>query len=98
MVVLGFWLYRRSRNGHGKAGARKVVVVGAGLVGQNMVKQLQRFGWADFDVAGYLDDDPAKQKQLIGGLPVLRRIGTSTRIGKRAADPSRRDCPSLACP
>jgi exopolysaccharide biosynthesis polyprenyl glycosylphosphotransferase len=77
---LGLWLYRKSRNGKGKAGSRAVLVIGAGLVGQNVVKQLQRFSWADFDIVGYLDDNPVKQKQLVGGLPVLGRLEQAKQV------------------
>ena len=77
---LGFWLYRRSRNESGKVRSSAVLVVGAGMVGQNVVKQLLHFSWADFDVVGFLDDNPAKQNQLVGGLPVLGRLDQAKQV------------------
>jgi exopolysaccharide biosynthesis polyprenyl glycosylphosphotransferase len=60
-----------SRNGHRAPKRRSVLIVGAGRVGHRVVEQLQEYAWADIRLAGYVDDDPAKQGQLIRGLPVL---------------------------
>jgi exopolysaccharide biosynthesis polyprenyl glycosylphosphotransferase len=65
------WIIRRAQNGRGMAQRRAVLVVGAGDVGQNVVRQLQEHAWADVNLVGYLDDDAGKQGKDIAGLPVL---------------------------
>ena len=50
---------------------RPVLVVGAGEVGRRVVRSLQPCTWMGIRVVGYLDDDPAKQGQVLEGYPVL---------------------------
>ncbi len=50
---------------------RKVLVVGAGPVGQKAVQQLKKYAHGDVDLIGYLDDDLKKQEGVFEGLPVL---------------------------
>ena len=57
----------------GKKG--KALIVGAGEAGVMVARELKKHGPAlGIRVAGFIDDDPSKQKQIIQGLPVL---GTS---------------------
>jgi exopolysaccharide biosynthesis polyprenyl glycosylphosphotransferase len=49
----------------------RVLIVGAGRVGQCVVDQLQLRGWRGIQLVGFLDDDPHKQGTHIAGLPVL---------------------------
>jgi exopolysaccharide biosynthesis polyprenyl glycosylphosphotransferase len=64
-------VYRRTKSGQNLVERRPLLVVGAGVVGQNAVAQLKRYAWADIEVVGYLDDDPGKQGQQFEGVPVL---------------------------
>jgi exopolysaccharide biosynthesis polyprenyl glycosylphosphotransferase len=50
---------------------RTVIVVGAGLVGQNIVQELKKYAWANTNLIGYVDDDPHKQGQQFDGMSVL---------------------------
>lgn len=50
---------------------RRAIVVGAGWAGQTIVKTLQDFAPSHFKVAGFVDDDPAKQQSILQGVPVL---------------------------
>ncbi len=54
--------------------ARRVLLLGAGQAGQLLAQELERQGYARQKVIGFLDDDPEKQAQLIGGIPVLGEI------------------------
>lgn len=54
--------------------ARRVLLLGAGQAGQLLAQELERQGSARQKVIGFLDDDPEKQSQLIGGIPVLGEI------------------------
>ena len=70
---LALWAYRllRTTNGRRSIGHRGVLIVGAGSMGQRAAAQLAEVGWTDIVPVGYLDDDPAKQGQVLGGLAVL---------------------------
>jgi exopolysaccharide biosynthesis polyprenyl glycosylphosphotransferase len=50
---------------------RRVVIVGAGWAGQTIADLIRKDLAAYFDIAGFVDDDPAKQAAKIDGLPVL---------------------------
>ena len=65
------WAYRRSRNGQRRAQRRAIIVVGAGPVGRNVIRQLKKYAWTDIDLIGYVDDDLDKTGQEFEGLPVL---------------------------
>jgi exopolysaccharide biosynthesis polyprenyl glycosylphosphotransferase len=49
----------------------RVLIVGAGPVGQHVVDRFRLRGWRGIRLVGFLDDDPAKQGTFIAGLPVL---------------------------
>jgi FlaA1/EpsC-like NDP-sugar epimerase len=50
--------------------ARRVLVIGAGDAGRSLVWQIQETG-RQYQVVGFIDDDPEKQGTRILGLPVL---------------------------
>jgi FlaA1/EpsC-like NDP-sugar epimerase len=56
-----------SRNGK----ARKVLIIGAGDAGALVVRELQKSTQLNLVPMGFLDDDPAKQRQEIYGIPVI---------------------------
>ena len=53
---------------------QRVLVVGAGDLGRQVVERLHAHKEYGFQVVGFLDDDPGKQQREIQGIPVL---GTS---------------------
>jgi FlaA1/EpsC-like NDP-sugar epimerase len=59
-----------SRNHQGK----RVLIIGAGDAGALVVRELQRSAQLNLIPIGFLDDDPAKQKQEIYGVSVIGRI------------------------
>lgn len=56
---------------------RPLLILGAGWAGQTMARALQRHSRAGYHVVGFVDDNPAKQGQLVEGQPVL---GTTERL------------------
>jgi exopolysaccharide biosynthesis polyprenyl glycosylphosphotransferase len=56
--------------------ARRVLVLGAGEVGQRLHMQVKKYKDLGFEFAGYLDDDPQKSKipQVLGKLDESREI------------------------
>lgn len=67
---IALWLLRHRKPRHGVA-THTLLVIGAGNVGLDVVRQLRKFAWVDLDVLGYADDDPHKQGQRFEELPVL---------------------------
>jgi len=47
---------------------RRVLIVGAGKVGQQVAGMVENYAWTGLELIGYLDDDPAKREN---GLPIL---------------------------
>jgi len=72
------WLYRRAREGKAGPVRAPVLVVGAGAVGRQVVGELAEYGCADFEVVGFVDDDPAKSGKEFEGLPVLGTLDDIT--------------------
>lgn len=53
---------------------RRVIIVGAGDAGALVVREIQKNPQMRFLPVGFLDDNPAKQKQQISGVPVVGKI------------------------
>ena len=49
----------------------RVLIVGAGDLGQNIVRQAREYQWTGLRLEGYVDDDPTKQGRVIEDIPVL---------------------------
>ncbi|KRT76465.1 MAG: sugar transferase [Armatimonadetes bacterium CSP1-3] len=49
----------------------RVLVVGAGRAGRELVEALRTYTPTEYDAVGFADDDPAKQGEVVAGLPVL---------------------------
>jgi len=69
-VVLRLW--HRTRRNQSNSAAR-ILVVGAGVAGREIVTEFRRCEWPGIHLVGYLDDDPAKQGASIAELPILGR-------------------------
>jgi FlaA1/EpsC-like NDP-sugar epimerase len=59
---------------------RRVMVVGAGDAGALVVREMQRNPQANLKPVGFVDDDPAKQKQEIHGTPVIGKLSELSRL------------------
>jgi FlaA1/EpsC-like NDP-sugar epimerase len=58
---------------------KNMVIVGAGSAGEKLLRELNENMNLDYDVVGFVDDDPTKIKHTIHGVPVLgtmRELGT----------------------
>lgn len=62
---------------------RRALVVGAGWAGRTVVDAVQTHASAEYELVGYIDDDPAKEGALANGLPVL---GTRRDLAKIVSD------------
>lgn len=59
-----------NREGRGK----RVLIIGAGDAGALVVRELQKTSQVNLRPIGFLDDDPAKQRHEIYGVPVIGRL------------------------
>jgi exopolysaccharide biosynthesis polyprenyl glycosylphosphotransferase len=57
---------------------RRLVIVGAGPVGEQVTDLLRQRPWTGYDIVGFVDDDQAKQRIEVAGRPVL---GTCDELG-----------------
>jgi FlaA1/EpsC-like NDP-sugar epimerase len=73
---------QRSRAPASVPTAVRIIVFGAGAAGSALVRSLNRAPDADYLPVAFLDDDPAKRRLRIDGVPVL---GDRTRMAEAAA-------------
>ena len=66
--VIGAALIRIRRSG---GNLQRVLVIGAGDLGRQVVERLNLHKEYGFSVVGFLDDDPGRQQRDIQGVPVL---------------------------
>jgi len=66
-----------------KAPSRKVLIMGAGDAGALVVREMRDNPSLGFVPVGFLDDDPAKQKLQIHGVPVLGTRQDIPRLAQR---------------
>jgi len=53
---------------------KRFLIVGAGNAGEALLREIHRMPVAEYEVVGFIDDDPAKQGLSIHGLPVLGTV------------------------
>jgi FlaA1/EpsC-like NDP-sugar epimerase len=71
--VVRAWRERRPVGGR-RIDSRRILIVGAGEAGTTFVREMQRHPEVGLQPIGFLDDDPAKGRDRLRGLPVLGRI------------------------
>jgi exopolysaccharide biosynthesis polyprenyl glycosylphosphotransferase len=78
--LLRLW-HRMQRNT--PSGVARILIIGAGPVGRNLVKEFQRQQWPGLEFIGFLDDDANIRLTKPMGLPVLGRV---EQVAQVAAD------------
>lgn len=63
--------------------ARRFLIVGAGNAGEALLREMMRRKDAQYEVIGFVDDDPAKQGSEIHGIPVLGTVDQLPQICKK---------------
>ncbi|OHB50216.1 MAG: hypothetical protein A2Y10_07775 [Planctomycetes bacterium GWF2_41_51] len=53
---------------------KRFLIVGAGNAGESLLRELHRMPIEQYDVIGFIDDDPAKRGVNIHGIPVLGNV------------------------
>lgn len=77
--LAGMYLANRSR---ARGGTLRTVIVGAGAAGESLLRDLLRSHEHNYKLIGFVDDDPAKRRVMLGGRPVLGNIDDLPRIVK----------------
>ncbi len=62
---------------------KRFLIVGAGNAGEALIREIHRMPVLQYEVIGLIDDDPAKQKTHIHGIPV---IGTVAQLPEICAE------------
>jgi FlaA1/EpsC-like NDP-sugar epimerase len=62
---------------------KRFLIIGAGNAGEALLREIHRMPVVQYEVVGFIDDDPVKQGTLIHGLPVL---GTLEQLPKICED------------
>ena len=81
-AVRYFDRYARERQQRPAATGEPVLLLGAGYVGDHLARQLVTDTQVTFRPVGFLDDDPAKAKLVLHGVPVLGDLGDLPRIAE----------------
>jgi len=85
MVALRFaprlgWTYLMEFDRLRRGNSRRTLIVGAGAAGEMLYRDLQRSGDHQYQVMGFIDDDPAMWSSLLGGRRVLGGLAALPRI------------------
>jgi FlaA1/EpsC-like NDP-sugar epimerase len=65
--------------------ARRFLIVGAGNAGEALLREMLRRRDANYDVVGFIDDDPAKQGMSIHGITVLGTVEQLPKVCQKSA-------------
>lgn len=66
-----------------EAAPRRILIVGAGDAGEMLVREIRKTHAGRFEVVGFIDDDPTKQRMQIHGVSVLGPIVSVPDMVKR---------------
>ena len=66
VIRLYYEEFRTVESGH----LKRFLIAGAGNAGEALLREIHRMPIAQYDVIGFIDDDPAKQGTSIHGIPV----------------------------
>jgi exopolysaccharide biosynthesis polyprenyl glycosylphosphotransferase len=85
LLILCLWrvllrLVFRLQGGGWPRETRRVLIAGAGQVGQRVGEVLQEHAWTGLELVGYLDDDPAKCENGHAGWPVLGALNDVAQV------------------
>jgi FlaA1/EpsC-like NDP-sugar epimerase len=70
-VRLAIRLYYEETRVKTNRGVKRILIVGAGNAGESLLREIHRNPEAEYDVAGFVDDDRNKRGVRIHGIPVL---------------------------
>ena len=78
-------LYHEEFFAETKGAARRFLIVGAGNAGEALLREMMRRKDIQYDAVGFIDDDPAKYRMIIHGIPVLGTVEQLPEICQKQA-------------
>ncbi len=73
-VRLAFRALRESRRRYSGVGGRRILIVGAGDAGEMLIREIQGNLTLNYEVVGFVDDDPRKHGKRIHGIEVVGTV------------------------
>ena len=80
-VAYRLYFEGQSHRDHRSGDVKRVLVVGAGMAGQMLVREMAR-GPTGYTVVGFVDDNPMKWGTLIHGVEVIGSVGDLAKIAE----------------
>ena len=80
-------LYGRTTASVKRGDVRRVIIAGAGALGQAILREERSNPSLRFEAVGFVDDDPMKQHHMLGGVPVVGTLAdVATLVPKLGAE------------
>lgn len=76
-------LYHEEFTAEVSTGLKRFLIVGAGDAGEALLREIMRMKVTQYEVVGFVDDDPRKQGMNIHGVKVLGTVAELPRISKK---------------
>ncbi len=83
VVSIGVRFYHEEYLPADEAGTSRLLIVGAGDAGETLLREIQRMDVVRYEVVGFLDDEPQKQRTSIHGVRVIGRTPEVREVCKR---------------
>jgi len=77
------WVYRVDRTRARRSESIRAVIIGAGVAGEALLRDLRRSDEHSYHIVGFLDDDNSKVGSIVGGKPVLGVVDALPEIVER---------------
>ena len=77
------WMYVSDRVRAGQGGVLRTVIIGAGVAGELLLRDLQQSDEHNYHVVGFVDDNRIKQGVIVGGKTVLGTVAELPKVAKR---------------
>ncbi|MGB4645394.1 MAG: nucleoside-diphosphate sugar epimerase/dehydratase, partial [Dictyoglomaceae bacterium] len=78
------WFYEKYRknSSYKISSPKKVILIGAGDAGEKILREIKTHNELNYEVIGFLDDDPRKIKKTIHGVKVLGPISSLSQVAR----------------
>ena len=79
------FLYRLSREFYitKSKNGKRILIIGAGDAAERLLREMRQNPNIDYDIVGFLDDNPAKKGRRIHDVPILGQVDDIEKIGKK---------------